>query len=247
MTREIEYEESQDSPWATGASMSHIDWVCPYEDGPWATDGWRINARWNWNRYPHNEVVAPPREAEREQPIRIEPLKQGFLVKCRCVAERAFTDRVDAAEWLLGWLGFGEEIVEGVLDALDGPWDADELYNILSDCVAGVDYDELEDRDCAVAHVALAAWAYIEAQGLDAQEKQYQKLVEAVKKWRIDDPELKRPPMPSRALDVAGWAWLYIKSGDERDLARLAEAVKRWRGIDGEEVGEAAKRRRGLT
>lgn len=228
MTRESEYKESQDSSWYTGASLPHIDW---YKDGPRATtasegptDGVGV---WLPDEYGPWHFLGPDIKDEVKEAIRIEPLKQGFLVKCRCVAERAFTDRVDAAEWLLGWLGFNAARVIGVRDVLaglwdfvepdsDNEWDADELYNILSDCVAGVDYDELGDRDAHSQYAHCMDWPT--------------KWWEEVK----DDHE--------RALGVARAAQAYVEHVESNAwdplpsiYNRLAEAVKKWRGIDSED------------
>jgi len=139
------------------------------EDDPWTIGDW------------HFLNTTAVRLDEVNPSIQVEACERGFLVVWDGDT-LAFTDRVEAAEWLLGWLGFDDEIVESVLDILEGQWDPDELYDILSDCVAGVDYDELEDTGCqGVLDVAEAAQAYVEAEG---GVEVWAELCEAVKKWR---------------------------------------------------------------
>lgn len=179
LLKQIEYDQLIEE------AMDLDEPCCDNECVGWAYDdreGWRYHTELMGKWYfPDSDVWLD----EVKPSIQVEALEQGFLIRWRGV-ELAFTDRVDAAEWLLGWLGFEDEIVESVRDILEGLWDADELYDILSDCVAGLDYDEVEDGDCTVAHIALAAWAFIEEveDGGFGEDGQYQKLVKAVKKWR---------------------------------------------------------------
>lgn len=179
---------------------------------------------------------------EAKQPIQIEPLGQGFLVMLDIWGvlrppKLAFTDRVDVAGWLLEWLGFEEEIVEGVLDILEGLWDADELYNILSDCVAEVDYDELVARAVSwndpeqrkpleyerALDVASAAWVYIE------------------------QVQAGRGKMKGKGIDYPLY-WDDKEQGGRSDAYdKLVETVKKWRGVgdeglmDGEDHVESSE------
>lgn len=173
--RVIELSDALDILEGRNISNEHPE----YDDGPWAATG-------NW--YPPGPSVSD--RDEMKEPIRIAPLKQGFVVQGKDALGYeddgvALTDRVDAAEWLLEWLGFDDEIVESVRDILAGLWDCDEL-------------------------------------------------VEMAVSW--NDPEQRKPLEYERALDVAGAAWAYTESGDERDFIELVEAVKKWRGLDGEDL-----------
>lgn len=109
--------------------------------------------------YPGPEVTGT--DEVNEPNIFIERCGQGFLVYVG-QDKLAFTDGLDAAEWVLGWLGFEHEIVESVSDILAGLWDADEL----------VDRDGVRLLD-----IAQAALAYVEGQyGL--REGKYDELCE---------------------------------------------------------------------
>lgn len=130
----IEYEECQDSPWATGKSASYID-----DDGYW---GWHF--------------LGPDVKFKVSPPIVIKPLQQGgFVVD----DQRGFTDALDMAEWLLGWLGF----------------DKNEYHLML------IGEDTARGNHKRVLDVVEAACTYVERWGSVAD---YNKLAEAVRKWR---------------------------------------------------------------
>lgn len=126
--------------------------------------------------FPGSDVSAG---AGPKPPIRIQPLKQGFVVEpdfFDCEGdELAFTDAVDAAEWLLAWLGFDDyQMVESIVDILKG----------LSVCIVSAAHQDNHERrhrsyERAIG-VAEAAQGYIET----GFERDFIKLEEAVKKWR---------------------------------------------------------------
>lgn len=148
-----------------------------YEDGPWATEDWHF--------------PAPDVRAEAKGYIQVEACEQGFLVTWD-TETLAFTDRVDVAEWLLGWLGFEDETVESVRDVLAGLWDADELvdrgaHSQYAHCMDWPTkwWEKVRDSKGALG-VARAAQAFIERNGGGADG--YNRLVKAVRKWRgIDE------------------------------------------------------------
>lgn len=179
--REIPEMEYDNGPWAT-VSASHGNIVGYHFPGP------DVSLR-SSDSAP--DTTAVPGKAERSgyldgvleanEAIRITRLRQGFVVALQGVFtgdaedDLAFTDAIDLTEWLLGWLGFDEEIVESVRDILAGLWDADELV----DREARLDARGLE-RLYEMQEVAEAAQAYVERGFVEA----YDKLAEAVKKWR---------------------------------------------------------------
>lgn len=138
-----------------------------YNDGPWASTGsdWRTDVAGYWH-FPGPDVSG---KDEADYPIIIERLDQGFLIEYAHDLEvsLAFTDRVDATEWLLGWLGFEDGIVESVREILAGLWDADELTN-------------REEASWQV--VVEAARAYTED---DSSEAGYDRLARALKNWQM--------------------------------------------------------------
>lgn len=178
-----------------------------YRDGPWASTGSDscVDTAGGWH-FPGPDVSG---KGEPKEAIRIVPLKQGFVVQTEDALGYeddgvAFTDRMDAAEWLLGWLGFEDEIVESVRDILAGLRDADELvdrdqklvrafnkaWNELMDMVAGrEDYRPSDIDRQKLLDIARAAQAYVKpdlAQSEPIYEApEYRRLWWAVKKWRM--------------------------------------------------------------
>lgn len=156
-----------------------------YDNGPWASteSDSCVDVAGHWH-FPDPDVSD---EAEVKEPIHIVPLKQGYVVTDDALAEMAFTDAVDLAEWLLEWMGL-EDYQRGLTEEWfkrERAWRSHEHKKVLA--------------------VARAAQAYVEA-----------------------------------------WGRVGLTTGGPQ-YDRLAEAVEKWREIGDEEVGEAAKRRRGLT
>lgn len=209
-----------------------------YDDGPWASTGSDscVDVTGHWC-FPGPDVkfkVSPP--------IVVKPLQQGgFVVD----DQRGFTDALDMAEWLLGWLGVDDEPV-GSADATIETY-ADEmerLWPMINEQLT--DYHKRARAFRGVLDVAEAARVYVEhSEGDDIFEDnsdRYRELIEAMNKWR---------PMCSRGasaiqvvktLDVVAAVLAYVNyvetgSGPkwvQGALDKLAEAVKKWRGIEGE-------------
>lgn len=174
--------------------------------------------------------------------IQVEACERGFLIVWDSDT-LAFTDRVDAADWLLGWLGFDDEIVKSVLDIL---WDAGEL----------VDRDELwpdlKQLDMML-DIVKAAQAYVEAPLFPGV---HDKLRETVKKWRDADELYRTNGGPctweqpegidtcteaievlvemdyQNRLDVLEAAQAFIQPDGDGAYGynRLVTAVRKWRG-----------------
>jgi len=186
-----EYTEYDDGPWATGGSDSNVD----------------VAGHW---QFPRPDVSS---KVEVKTPIMIVPLKDGYVVEDGefKVARVALTNAEDLAEWLLGWLGFKESdyylmparegLAEELADSVEAKIEAyaaemeNKWPNIdaqLADYYKRLDgikrrwanhderlYEIEQDHEKALG-VARAAQTYVET----GDERDFIKLVEAVKKWR---------------------------------------------------------------
>lgn len=187
-----------------GRNISNEHGGREYNNGPWATvsdyDPSEADIAGGWH-FPGPDV-SMPKKAQIKLPIQIEWLEQGFLAEYGG-HKLGFSNGVDTADWLLDWLGFGEEIVESVRDILAGLWDADELVDKIESWEVhygrlGTVQDRQADhhrRLCKMEEdyakalgVARAAQAYVEVGGHTRPRgygwEQYDKLIEAVKKWQ---------------------------------------------------------------
>lgn len=220
--REVPEMECGDSPWATGPSNSCPDY--PYYHPP---DG--------FYDFPSPDVSA---KVEPKEPIRIVPLKQGFVVagdefEGLCEDDLAFTDAVDLAEWLLEWLGLEHEP-----EALSSEWwERDRAWRSHEHKRA---LDVVEAADTFIAR--------------SGSVTEYHKLVEAVKKWRIvneadganyDELVNRAARLDARGQEqlykmqeVAEAAQVFVETAEPTDFDKLAEAVDKWRPNDHEEVAD---------